>query len=99
MSYSYATQRKIRIIKEKMPEWAPNSGGKSIDALYNELVGDDRKNLFCKIDSGSKDRLDEMTKHHRVGMAEFIEQLINAEYKRHEQRLSSGEKALLSEYS
>lgn len=99
MAYSYATERKIRIIKEHLPDWDQASSGKSIDALYNELVGDNRKTLFCKIDANSKAHLDNMTDHYGTGMAEFIEQLVNAEWQRHSSRLANDEKNLLSEYS
>ena len=100
MTYSYATQRKIRIIEEKLgKDWRDQRPGKSIDAIYNELVGDTRKNLFCKIPEGAKDHLDEMTKAHKTGMAEFIEQLIEAEWARHTAQVERGERALLEEFS
>ena len=100
MSYSYATQRKIKIIQEKLgPEWKAQRPGKSIDAIYNELVGDTRRNLFCKIDAKIKTHLDQMTSNYKTGMAEFIEQLIEAEWARHCQRQEEGERALLEEFS
>lgn len=100
MSYSYATQRKIRIIEEKLGEnWKDQKPGMSIDAIYNEIQGDTRKNLFCKIDAGVKDRLDTMTKAHKTGMAEFIEQMIESEWARYQSRVHQGEKALLEEFS
>lgn len=61
MPYSYATERKIRIIEDKLgPNWKEQRVGQSIDAIYNDLVGDTRKNLFCKINASVKDRLDEI---------------------------------------
>ncbi len=100
MPYSYATERKIRIIEEKLgPTWKEQRVGQSIDAVYNDLVGDTRKNLFCKINASVKDRLDEMTSAYRTGMAEFIEHLIEAEYARHEQRTAQGQRIILSEFS
>jgi hypothetical protein len=100
MAYSYATQRKIRIIEERLgPNWADRFPGKSIDAIYNELVGDDRKNLFCKIDSDIKDRLDTMTQFHKTGMADFIEVLIQAEWLRFSERTADTERQLLDEFS
>jgi hypothetical protein len=100
MSYSYATQRKIRIIEEKLgKDWKEQQPDKSIDAIYNELVGDTRKNLFCKIDANVKQHLDEMTKAHKSGMAEFIEQIIEAEYARYQARVYQGERALLEEFT
>jgi len=99
MSYSYATQRKIRIIEENLgPDWMEGSGGQSIDAIYNRLIGDKRKNLFCKIDADAKDHVDIMTKHHKSGMADFIEQLICAEWMRYQQRQKDSENLLLREF-
>ena len=100
MNYSHATERKIRIIEQQWgPTWQDRSNGKSIDAIYNELMGDNRKNLFCKIDGTIKDHLDSMTEYHKTRMAVFIEQLINAEWARHQARLIDGEKKLLEEFS
>ena len=100
MNYSHATERKIRIIASQWgPDWKARGQGKSIDAIYNEIVGDDRKNLFCKIDGQVKDNLDEMTDYHKTNMAVFIEQLINAEWARYKERQKDGEKRLLEEFS
>lgn len=80
---SYATERKIRIIKEKLgPDWETYTQGKRIDAAYNELVGDSRKNLFCKLRPETKRKLDEMVRDNDTKMAEFIESLIEREYDR-----------------
>jgi len=80
---SYATERKIRIIKEKLgPDWETYTQGKRIDAAYNELVGDSRKNLFCKLRPETKAKLDEMVRDNDTKMAEFIESLIEREYDR-----------------
>lgn len=84
---SYATERKIRIIKEKLGEnWKDKLEGRSIDAAYNELVGDSRKNLFCKIDPSAKARLDEMVEEFDVKMAELVESMINEEYEKLERK-------------
>ena len=99
-TYSYATERKIRIIKEKLgDDWKDQRPNQSIDAIYNSIVGDTRKNLFCKIEAESKAKLDEMTGAHKTGMAEFVEQMIEAEYSRFNARQNEGEKALLEEFS
>lgn len=100
MPFSYATQRKIRIIEERIgSEWKSKYPGSSIDSVFNQIMGDDRKNLFCKIESITKDRLDEMTIFYKTGMAEFIEQLIMAEWQRYDSRRTDGEKRLLAEFS
>lgn len=80
---SYATARKIRIIKEKLGDtWEQTAAGRRIDAVYNELVGDNRKNLFCKLQVSTKAKLDEMVDDSDTKMAEFLEALINREYER-----------------
>lgn len=100
MAYSYATERKIRIIEEKLgKDWRDQKPNQSIDAIYNGIVGDTRKNLFCKIQAGAKAKLDTMTSAHKTGMAEFVEQMIDAEYARFEERQKSSEKSLLEEFS
>lgn len=99
MSYSHATERKIRIIEEQLgPDWLVNGGGKSIDAIYNELMGDVRKTLFCKVKPSTKVILDNMLEHHDTKMADFVEQIILAEWSRHQSRLSLGEKQILEEF-
>ena len=98
--YSYATERKIRKIKEALGEgWANQIAGKSIDAVYNEIVGDTRKNLFCKVDAKIKGKLDEMVDEYKTQMAEFIEQLIEAEWVRYQARLAETERNLLAEFT
>ena len=80
---SYATDRKIKIIQERLgPDWETQMNGLSVDAMYNQIVGDTRKNLFCKIDFQIKEKLDVMVDDHNVKMSEFIEQLIEREFKR-----------------
>lgn len=80
---SYATIRKIKIIeKEFGSNWKSQHKGKSIDAVYNMIIGDTRKNLFCKIDPEIKQCLDEMVDYHDVKMAELVEKLIEEEYDR-----------------
>lgn len=98
--YSYATIRKIRIIEEKFgSDWKTTHPGLSIDAAYNQVVGDTRKNLFCKIDSSTKGLLDEMIGFHKIGMAEFVEALIEAEWSRHSSRLKETEQRIQTEFS
>lgn len=100
MTYSYATERKIRIITEKLGEqWRDQYPNKSIDAIYNDLVGDTRKNLFCKIDSDVKDKLDAMTEFHKTGMAEFVEQLVKSAWKRHIDLQAETETQMLEEFT
>jgi hypothetical protein len=100
MSYSYATLRKIRIIEERLgPEWALAHPNESIDSVYNTLMGDDRKNLFCKISKSSKDQLDEMTTFYKTGMADFIEALIRAEWDRHNQRTDELARRLIGDFN
>lgn len=81
MPKSYATERKIRILKEKLGEdWRKQYPGRSVDSVYNEIVGDDRKNLFCKINPVVKTQLDEMVDSYDIRMAELVERLIQREY-------------------
>lgn len=78
---SYATARKIRIIEERIgTDWKNLNEGRSVDRVYSDLMGDVRKNLFCKIDPSVKDQLDEMSQHYDIDMAELIETLITDEY-------------------
>ncbi len=80
---SYATERKIRILEEKLGlDWKKIHSGRSVDAVYNEIMGDTRKNLFCKIRPNTKTKLDEMVDNYDVGMAELVEKLIEDEYGR-----------------
>lgn len=78
---SYATKRTLRIIQEKLgDDWRDNNPEISIDALYNQVVGDRRRNLFCKIDPDIKSQLDEMADSYDVKMAELVERLVQEEY-------------------
>lgn len=82
---SYATERKIRILRERLGEnWKAKVGNQSIDAAYNELVGDDRMNLFCKVRPDIKDMLNELSDHHDMKMAECIEMLIEHAHRRYQ---------------
>ena len=84
---SYSTARKIRILTEKLGVgWQKKYPDRSIDSIYNEVVGDNRKNLFCKIDPEVKEQIDEMIVGYDVKMAELIERLIREEHVRFEQR-------------
>ena len=81
---SYATKRKIRIIAEKLGEdWKKQYPGKSIDAIYNIVMGDERKNLFCKVDPETKKQLDEMVEYHDMQMSSLVEKLVQEEYDRY----------------
>ncbi len=83
---SYATRRKLRIIKEQLgADWQDQNPGKSIDAIYNVVTGDNRKNLFCKIDPTVKHQLDEMVDYHDIKMAALVEKLVREEYDRYAQ--------------
>lgn len=100
MTYSYATERKIRIIEEKAgKDWADTYPNQSIDAIYNKLVGDTRKNLFCKIESSSKDHLDTLTEFYDTGMADFIQQLIETAWESHVRRTNEAREALTRDFS
>lgn len=78
---SYATERKKRILTEKLGEnWREDYPGKSIDALYNMVVGDKRRNLFCKIDPEVKAMIDEMSDYYDVRMNELVEIVFREKY-------------------
>lgn len=78
---SYATERKIRLIREAHgPDWATKFPERSVDSIFIELTGDLRKNLFCKIRPELKDKLDEMVAFRELNMAELIEQIIDLAY-------------------
>ena len=81
---SYATRRKKRIIEEQIgADWQDKHPGKSIDAVYNIVTGDTRKNLFCKVEPETKEKLDEMVEYHDVKMADLVEKLVREEYDRY----------------
>lgn len=87
MSMSYATERKIRIIRRQLgDDWKERNPNRSIDAIYNEVVGDIRKNLFCKIDPEIKIYLDEMVDNYDMKMGELVERLIRDEYDKYSKR-------------
>jgi len=82
--FSYATERKLRIIQERVgDDWRDQYPNQSIDAVFNQIVGDTRKTLFCKLDAEVKQQLDTMTKDHGVRIGEFLEELIKKEYDRY----------------
>ena len=82
---SYATSRKIKIIEAKLgPDWRTKRPGEAIDRIYNELMGDKRKNLFCKLSPESKEKLDEMVEDHEIQMADMIELMIERAYKEYQ---------------
>ena len=81
---SYATARKLRIIEERLgSDWKTKHPNLSIDAVYNNVVGDERKNLFCKIAPESKQMLDEMVRYFDLKLAEWIERVIDEEHKKY----------------
>ncbi len=97
---SYATARKIRILNEKVgSDWKEKYPGRSIDAVYNEVVGDKRKNLFCKIAPEVKDLVDELADGYDMKMAALMERLIKAEYERYTERKSNYSNDLANEFT
>lgn len=97
---SYATERKLKIIREQLgDDWQEQRPGQSIDAVYNDLMGDRRKTLFCKIDPRVKEHLDEMTKDHQVKIAEFLEGLIEKQYTKHVEERERMVATLARQYS
>jgi hypothetical protein len=83
---SYPTLRKMRIIEEELgADWKKQHAGKSVDAIYNMVTGDVRKNLFCKISPEIKDKLDEMVEYHDVKMSSLVEKLVQEEYDKYTQ--------------
>lgn len=83
---SYATRRKIRIIEKELgADWKNQHSGKSIDAIYNIVMGDVRKNLFCKVDPETKEKLDEMVEYNDMQMSSLVERLVREEYDRYTQ--------------
>lgn len=78
---SYATTRKLKIIEDKLgSDWRASHPGMSIDRIYNTVTGDERKNLFCKINPRVKAKIDEMVREYDVDMAELIERMIEDKY-------------------
>jgi hypothetical protein len=81
MAQSTATDRKIRIIEAALgADWRTLHEGWSIDRIYNHVQGDDRKNLFCKVQGDIKAKLDEMVVEYDVDMAVLISQMIEAKH-------------------
>lgn len=100
MSVSYATARKVRLIKEAYGDnWADRFPGRSIDSVFIELTGDRRKNLFCKIKPDLKDKLDEMVTFRQLSMAELIEQIITDAHSRFSHDKADVVSGLSEEYS
>lgn len=96
---SYATQRKVRIIENALgPNWRAENNG-SIDAIYNRIVGDDRKNIFCKVRPGVKVKLDEMVQHYDVKVSELIETLIEKEHSALDTMKHQKQQELAGQYS
>ncbi len=97
---SYATRRKKRIIESELGEdWQSQHPGKSIDAVYNIVTGDERKNLFCKVSPGVKAKLDEMVDYHDMKMAELVEKLVQEEYNRYVTERDARVDSVASQYA
>lgn len=80
---SLTTQRKLRAIEETFgKDWKQDADLRSlsIDALYNRVIGDGRKNVFCKMSSEGKDHLDEMVDEYGITMADLLERLVHEQY-------------------
>ena len=100
MSVSYATARKLKMIKAQYGEnWTEKFPGRSIDSVFIELTGDRRKNLFCKIKPDLKDKLDEMVTFRQLSMAELIEQIIIDAHSRFSDDKADVVSGLSEEYS
>jgi len=100
MAYSHTTERKLRIINSTLGEgWELKNEGKSIDAVYNEISGDNRKNLFCKVSPDTKEKVDIMTSSYNIKMSNFIEQLIISEWNRYENQQKIREETLINNFS
>lgn len=99
MTMSYATERKKRIIAKMLGhDWKEKNPDRSIDAIYNEVVGDTRKNLFCKIDPEMKIYLDEMVDNYDMKMGELVERLILDEYEKYSKRKATYSEDLASQF-
>lgn len=97
---SYATERKLRIIHRKAGEnWRDQYPGKSIDAVYNLVTGDDRKNLFSKVTPTVKKHLDEMSNYEGANMSEMLEKCIEEAYSRHLEQRSQRSREVTDQYS
>ncbi len=96
---SYATARKIRILEEKVGDWKKQYPGRSVDFVYNQVIGDTRKNLFCKINPATKQQLDEMVDSYDVRMSELVERLIEAEYERYTEENRQASEDLAAEFT
>jgi len=98
--YSYATERKIRILNEKLgTDWQEKYKGRSIDAVYNEISGDLRKNLFCKVDPVIKQKVDELVDGYDIKMSELIERLIEREYEAYKHRTEDYSEDLATQFA
>ena len=74
---SYPTLRKMRIIEEELgADWKKQHAGKSVDAIYNMVTGDVRKNLFCKISPEIKDKLEEFNNAESCGCFDSMNEAI-----------------------
>ena len=97
---SYTTDRKLRIISEHYGDnWKDEFPNRSIDSVYNEMMGDDRKTLFCKLSSDSKDKIDQMLNGYNVEVATLLEQWIDEKYKVYAVRERTSVVGLAKDYS
>lgn len=97
---SYATRRKIGIIEKELgADWQTQHAGKSIDAIYNIVMGDHRKNLFCKVDPETKTKLDEMVEYNDMQMSSLVERIVSEEYDRYTQDRDARADHLASQFA
>lgn len=97
---SYATRRKKRIIEQQLGEdWQSQHPGKSIDAVYNIVTGDVRKNLFCKVSPERKAELDEMVDAYDMKMADMVEKLIEEAYSKYASERDARVDEVASQYA
>lgn len=98
--YSSATRRKIAIITKNVgPNWRELYPHRKIDSIYNEIVGDNRKNLFCKIRPETKTRLDEMVDHYGIPMSELIQRLIDDHFADFEHERNVAVEQIVQQYT
>ena len=100
MSVSIATQRKIDIIIEKLGNnWKDQYPNKSVNFVYNTLINDSRKNLYCKISSDSRKKLDTLLNEYDAKLTDFLETLITKEYYEYEKKKAEHTARLAKQFS
>lgn len=86
---SVSTQRKIKIIEnhyQKSIDEIRKDNHSSIDEMYNTVVGDNRKNFFCKVSVETKDKIDMLLEAYQLKNSEFLEILVEKEYIQFQQK-------------